>query len=72
MGIALVREIKAPENHANITAQFLTDYADVFPDKLPKGLPPQRKIDHTILEEPGSKPVNLPYYRMSPRELAEL
>ena len=76
LGIALVREIKtdtpALAKHTKITTQLLKEFADVFPEQLPKGLPPQRKVDHEIIEEPGSKPTSKSYYRMSPRELAEL
>ena len=76
LGIALVREIQtaAPTagKHSKIAVKLLQEFSDVFPDKLPPGLPPQRKVDHEIIEEPGSKPVNRSYYRMSPRELAEL
>ena len=41
-------------------------------EKLPKGLPPKRSVDHHIELEPGSKPPYLPIYHMSPLELEEL
>jgi len=37
-------------------AKLLRDYADVFPDKLPDGLPPARGVEHKIELKPGSHP----------------
>lgn len=37
-----------------------------------KGLPPDRGIAHLIPEEPGSRPVYRPPYRLSPLEIAEV
>ena len=48
------------------------EYADVLPQTLPGGLPPQRNIDHAIEVLPGSAPPSRPAYRMSPDELQEL
>ena len=50
----------------------LQDYQDIFPGDLPRGLPPERAIDHRIELEPGSLPVSRPVYRMSPQELEEV
>ena len=45
----------------------------MFPESLPPGLPPDRgEFNHKIIEEPGSRPVHRPPYRMSPLELEEL
>lgn len=60
------------ENNTKRVAKLMKEYSDVFPDELPKELPPWRKINHAIEELPGSKPVGRPYYRMSPLELEEL
>ena len=50
----------------------LHDFADVFPEKLPPGLPPKRGVDHRIeLVENSQPPVNRTY-KMSPAELDEL
>ena len=49
----------------------LTEFGDVFA-KLPKGLPPQRAVDHHIELIPGSQPPYGPVYRMSPLELEEV
>ena len=39
---------------------FLQEYADVFPDELPKELPPIRAVDHKIELEPGATPPSRP------------
>jgi len=52
--------------------QILGKYNDVFPETLPKGLPPQRKIDFRIDLVPESIPQKRGLYRMSPPELREL
>jgi hypothetical protein len=52
--------------------QVLKEFQDVFPEKLPPGLPPRRDVDHQIELEPGAKaPVNR-MYKMSFTELDEL
>src|SRR5690242_12678382 len=50
-------------------APLLTEFADVFPDELPLGLPPKRDIDHRITLEPGHTPPWRPIYQLSPLEL---
>ena len=47
-----------------VVADLLAEYSDVFPEDLPKGLPPKREIEHRIIEVPGSKPASRPPYRM--------
>ncbi|GJJ75507.1 hypothetical protein EMPS_07865 [Entomortierella parvispora] len=51
---------------------LLDKYADVFPDALPKDLPPRRAIDHRIDLLPDSAPVSKPTYKMSLAEMDEL
>jgi hypothetical protein len=36
-----------------LTLEIVSEYSDVFPDQLPKGLPPSREVDHAIELEPG-------------------
>ena len=76
---AFLAVINDTEPHQNNTsapdpaaAQLLTQFADVFPPDLPKGLPPRRDIDHRIELVPGSTPPSRPTYRMSPPELDEM
>ena len=52
--------------------RLLTRYEDVFPEELPAGLPPKRKVDHKIELNPGSQPFHRSPYRMAPKELEEL
>ena len=52
--------------------RLLNEYADVFPEGLPVGLPPERAVGHTIPLQPGTGPICRPMYRYSPAELAEI
>ena len=52
--------------------EMLAEFKDVFPEKLPDGLPPERAIDHKIELVPGSTPPSRPTIRLSTPELAEL
>jgi len=47
------------------------EYANVFPDEIPK-LPPSRDVDFSIDLIPGVGPVSMAPYRMALAELAEL
>ena len=48
------------------------EYADVFADTLPPGLPPDRHIPPVIQEKPDSQPIPIPMYRLSQLEKAEV
>ena len=61
----------APSTPSPAEASVTKEYADVFGD-LPKGLPPQRSMDHRIATPPDATPPNKPPYRLSLEELAEL
>ena len=53
--------------------KLLDKYEDVFPDELPKGLPPERvKGDFRIELKPRSSPVKKRLYRMCHTELEEV
>ncbi|XP_052490820.1 uncharacterized protein LOC128043056 [Gossypium raimondii] len=47
------------------------EFLDVFPEELP-GLPPDREVEFPIEVYPGTAPISIPPYRMSPTELKEL
>ena len=53
-------------------ATLIKEYQDIFPEKLPKGVPPEREVQHQIEIEPGSKPPYRPPYRLGPAEQDEL
>ena len=47
------------------------EYADVFPDELPR-LPPHRNVDFDIELHPGTSLISMTPHRMAPVELQEL
>ena len=47
------------------------EFLDVFPEELP-GLPPEREIKFCMDVVPGTDPISMPPYRMTPIELKEL
>ncbi|GAU47914.1 hypothetical protein TSUD_404670, partial [Trifolium subterraneum] len=47
------------------------EYLDVFPEEI-NSLPPEREIEFSIDLVPGSQPISVAPYRMSPLELREL
>jgi hypothetical protein len=55
-----------------ITAELVNEYKDVFPDDLPRGLPPDRFINHHVKLEPGATPTFRNHHRLSPQDMDEL
>ena len=55
--------------HTAVT-NILQEYADVFPDEIPPGLPPVRGIEHQILILGATLP-NRAAYRTNPDEAKE-
>jgi hypothetical protein len=53
-------------------ADLLKEYEDVFKLELPRGLPPEQNVGHSIPVEPGAPPPFGPTYRLSPVEQAEV
>ena len=51
---------------------LLQEFEDVFPEEIPKGLPPIRGIEHQIDFVPGATIPNRPAYRSNPEETKEL
>ena len=49
----------------------VSEFSEVFPTDLP-GLPPDRDINFCIDVEPGTRPISIPPYLMTPVELKEL
>ena len=50
----------------------LDEFQDVFPTKLPVGLPPERTVDHVIDVIPGSPPAYRGIIPLSTDELMEV
>ena len=61
-----------PPNLPVEVTELLNRFQDVFPEKLPHGLPPSRGIEHQIDFVPGAVIPNRPAYRSNPTETAEL
>ncbi|OMO98103.1 reverse transcriptase [Corchorus capsularis] len=59
------------ETNKNIVS-LLSDYANVFPEEIPSGLPPIRRIEHQIDFIPGAQIPNRLAYRTNPKETKEL
>ena len=53
----------------DITA--VKEFPDVFPNELP-GMPPNREVEFSIDLVPGTSPICMAPYRMTPVELKEL
>ena len=52
--------------------KILNNFSDVFPEKLPKGLPPKRKHDFKIELKEDALPQKKGLYKLSDKELREL
>ncbi|HEY4964471.1 MAG TPA: reverse transcriptase family protein, partial [Candidatus Saccharimonadales bacterium] len=48
--------------------EILEEFSDMLPNKLPKGLPPRREVDHHIELQPGSAPQAKSSYRLNLNE----
>ncbi|XP_062086181.1 uncharacterized protein LOC133792292, partial [Humulus lupulus] len=56
----------------SVVVSILQEFEDVFPEKVPHGLPPVRGIEHQIDFVPGASIPNRPAYRSNPDETKEL
>ncbi|XP_071912267.1 uncharacterized protein [Coffea arabica] len=59
-------------NKKSFYASVCEEFKDVFPEELPKGLPPIRGIEHQIDFVPGAILPNRPAYRANPEETKEI
>ena len=51
-----------PKNHRECLGKLIQEYHDLFPEQLPKAIPPSREVKHRIDVEPDSKPPYRPPY----------
>ena len=61
-----------PPSEACSNIEIVKKFSDVFPEELPKTLPPERSVDHHIDLIPGSKPFSRAPYRLSKFETHEV
>ena len=52
--------------------KLIKEHQDIFPEELPKGVPPEREVHHKIEIDPGSKRPYRPPYRLGLPEQDEL
>ena len=62
----------APEGVKKELDHLLQEYAELFPEQLPKGKPPKRAMEFEIRIEEGATPPSKPPYKLSPKEHEEL
>ena len=72
VGGRIDEEDESKEELEKCAQEILSEYKDVFPEELPKCLPPKRDVDHRIELEQGTIPPYKGIYRMSPAELDEM
>ncbi|PKU87302.1 RNA-directed DNA polymerase [Dendrobium catenatum] len=70
--LLLLVENKEQKQHPSEIQPLLREFHQVFPDKLPTGVPPMREVQHAVDFIPGSVIPNRPTYRMSPKNYEEL
>ena len=56
----------------SVVVSLLQEYEDLFPEEVPRGLPPLRGIEHQIDFIPGASIPNRPAYRANPEETKEI
>ena len=65
--LAVVRNMEADKGAVD-RVPVVCKFPDVFPKELP-GLPPDIEIEFCIDVVPGTDPISMPPYRMTPAEL---
>ena len=63
---------KVQPEHRDILRSIVGEHKEVFPDRLPKGHPPKRDIEHHIETVPGVESPSPTPYRLGPAEQDEM
>ena len=63
---------KVQPEHRETLHSIVEEFKEVFPDRLPKGHPPKRDVEHQIKNIPGAEPPNRPPYRLGPADQDEM
>ena len=61
-----------PVSHRENLEKLIKENRDIFHEKLLKGVPLSREVQHHIENEPGSKPPYRPLYRLGPAKQDKL
>lgn len=73
VAIVLVKANSLPIKEEQVIPKFIEEeFSDVVTDELPRGLPPERPITHTITLIPGKPPPHKAPYRLTWEEKQEL
>ncbi|GAU28976.1 hypothetical protein TSUD_391740, partial [Trifolium subterraneum] len=70
-GFSIMFTISSESSLSPSDIPIVREYLDVFPEEI-NSLPPEREIEFSIDLVPGSQPIFVAPYRMSPLELREL
>nr|KYP34847.1 hypothetical protein KK1_044140 [Cajanus cajan] len=70
-GYLILSSMEAKEEADLKNIAIVQNFPEVFPNDIP-GLPPDREIEFSTDFIPGTEPLSIAPYRMSPSELAEL
>ena len=75
--VLLYKDVYFSTNYLNpslpsVVVSLLQEFADLFPEEIPYGLPPLRGIEHQIDFIPDSSIPNRPAYRANPKETKKI
>ena len=68
----ITAQTEEADHYEKERSTVMKDFADVFPNELPKSLPPERSLQHSIDLLPDTHPISQQPYRMNVRENDEV